>query len=111
MKRLFICLALVASLSACAQRNVLESLALTNDTIATTASAAETALRQGFIDIKEACTVEQYSRLAGRLVDEAHVKYSLEGEKSAKDALDAARAALRGGSEEAIKLVNDHCSE
>lgn len=86
-----------------------EALVGINSAIASSANVAAAAYTQGLIDLKEACTVEQYGRLARRIVDDAWIAWVTGDPKTAQDHILAAREVLSGASAEAAVLVADHC--
>ena len=93
-------------LSAC-DKDIAQELILTNETIASTARAAESGLAQGHISPEDACRIEVYGRFAGAAVDQAWVSYVLNDPSSTQEQLDAARSAIAGVLPEAQALADE----
>lgn len=90
--------------------SIIEGISVFNQAGALTAKATEAAGRQGLIGWQEACKVEQWSRLAKRISDEALIAAVRDDLDRAEALFSAARNAFNGVSEEATVLVADHCA-
>ena len=99
---------LLVLVSAC-DKDIAQELILTNETIASTARAAEAALGQGHIDAEAACRIEVYGRFAGAAVGQAWVSYVLGNPESSEEQLAAARAAISGVLPDAQALADANC--
>ena len=112
MSRLVLAFLAVLALAGCATSEISlhEQIVLVNEAITSSALAAAAALDAGYISVKEACVVHEYSRLASVIVDQAWAALFQGDHDNVEFYIQKAREAMIGLSEEAQKRADYHCA-